>query len=151
MIDLNTLKGYQTTKTGLIELYSERLNSLGLLYHFELYNLVIADSGYPVELALKVAICTNNGTNQYPPNKIKGNQIRYYEHNLEYLAEICGLSRELDLMKQDNDFYAAWSYISSWDVHLRYKHTGKGVKFIAESCIKSLTKGGVLEWIKSKW
>ena len=52
------------------------------------------------------------------------------------------------MLNNDDDFRAAWDYISSWYVGLRYVHTGNGIKNTASSCIDSL--GGVLPWIEKQ-
>lgn len=142
----NIYRNRPTTPEDLKELSKERLDSLDVLYDNGFYDVVIADVGYPIELGLKAAICKHKNFSEYP------NDNNYKLHKLNDLVELCELTQDLEQEKRNNDdFYAAWSIISNWNVAMRYRRIGHNASNFAESCIKCLKEGGVFNWTTSKW
>lgn len=101
-------------KSSLSQLAIDRYDDAQALFTSARYDGAVYMCGYVVELALKNAIATTLGWQNYPPsndNKFKA----FFKHDLEFLLTLSGKEA---LIKLNN--LADWSIVSSWNPSMRY-------------------------------
>ncbi|HLZ14764.1 MAG TPA: HEPN domain-containing protein [Candidatus Saccharimonadales bacterium] len=101
-------------KADLTQLASDRYEDAKALHNYGRYDGSIYMCGYVVELALKNAIATTLGWQNYPPSS-DNRFAAFFSHDLELLLTFSGKEA---LIKLKN--LADWSIVSSWNPGMRY-------------------------------
>ncbi|HSW66740.1 MAG TPA: HEPN domain-containing protein [Bacillota bacterium] len=101
-------------KASLSQLASDRYDDAQALSTNSRYDGAVYMCGYVVELALKNAIATTLGWQNYPPNN-DNRFAAFFSHDLELLLTLSGKEA---LIKLNN--LADWSIVSSWNPSMRY-------------------------------
>jgi hypothetical protein len=105
-------------------------------------------AGYAVEIALKACIAAQF-TADTIPDKAFVNAI--YDHNLDRLIKIAGLTSELRRKEDsDSDFAANWALVAQWSESARYESTDAITSQYFLQAISDPTSG-VFQWIKTFW
>ena len=124
-----------------------RLDDAKVLLKNRRYSAAYYVAGYVVECSLKACLAKKTQRYQFPPDAKKVRQ-RYYTHELQILAEECGLLKEIE--KGDAKLQAYWNTIRDWNEESRYN---PGVGKRAKDFLLAIEDPaeGVLQCIKHYW
>ena len=105
-------------------------------------------AGYSVEIALKACIAKQIAGDAIPElNFVKS----IYDHDLQRLMKVAGLSAELKRTQDgDRDFAANWAIICEWGPDDRYGFTDLGTTQLMIAAVADATRG-IFPWIKARW
>ena len=105
-------------------------------------------AGYSIEIALKACISVQFSADTIP-DKSFVNKI--YDHDLQALVKLAGLSSELSKTEAaDNEFAANWAVVAQWSESTRYDSVDPILAQVFMSSI-SEPKSGVFQWIRNFW
>lgn len=105
-------------------------------------------AGYSVEIGLKACIARQISADTIPElSFIKS----VYDHDLQRLIRVAGLSAELKQTQDaDSDFAANWAIVCEWSPEDRYGLVDLGSAQVMIAAVADATRG-VLPWIKARW
>jgi hypothetical protein len=101
-----------------------------------------------VEIGLKACIAAQFSADTIP-DKAFVNAI--YDHNLDKLVKVAGLSSELRKRQDsDADFATNWALVAQWSESARYESTDA---ITSQYFLQAISdpKSGVFQWIKTFW
>lgn len=126
----------------------QRLHEAQTLFEYRHFSGSYHFAGIAVECGLKACIARLTNNNQFPD---KNHANKCFDHNLQRLAGVADLKRELEQEQNSNSkFNLYWSIVKDWDVDSRYRQIDE---VTAKNMLDAITnkRNGVFRWIRKYW
>lgn len=135
------------TRRELQKLACLRLKEAEALFDAGCYDGSAYLCGYVVELALKAAICSTLGVNEYPETRLRGT-LR--THEFDDLKLLAGMELAFTI---NQTLFANWSAASKWKPDRRYEAQGTYNLAAAKEMLDAVRvyPDGVLACISQHW
>lgn len=105
-------------------------------------------AGYSIEIGLKACIAKQISADTIPELSFVRS---IYDHDLQKLVKVAGLSAVLKQAQDKNSGFAAnWAIVCEWGPDARYNSYDVGTAQLMLSAVID-SQNGVLQWIKAHW
>lgn len=136
------------TRTDLQKLSRVRLQEARLLLQNNYYSGAYYLTGYAIESALKAAIAKQVCRHDFPDKDLAQ---KSFSHDLQQLLRIAGLEPQLNADAAEVPALGvSWAVVKDWRVDSRYNRT-TGAATAKDMYSATVTRSGILTWIRKRW